>query len=118
MLFYKVSRNNHNIRKKPIFSCVFQHGENFVPKRNFKILTLSKNTLQNLTVTNAKANVPNITTVRNILPYGNILKRDTLRNYRISTLNAINSALHLGRVLLKVKPSEMKIIQCQQKINI
>ena len=87
MLFYKMSRDNHNIRKNPIFSSIFQHAENFVPIRNFKILTLSKNTLQNLTVPNAKANVPNITTVMNLLPYGNILKGDTLRNYRISPLN-------------------------------
>ncbi len=78
MLFYKMSRNEHNIIKKPIFSSIFQHAENFVPKRNFKILTLSKNTLQNLTVTNATTNVPNRTTVRNFVPYGTISKRETL----------------------------------------
>ena len=78
MLYYKMSSNDHNIRKKPIFSSIFQHAENFVPMRNFKILTLSKNTLQNLTVTNTTTNVPNITTVRYFLPYGNILKVETL----------------------------------------
>ena len=82
---------------------------------NFKILTLSKNTLQNLTVTNAKAIIPNRTTVRNFVPYGTILKEDTLRNYRISPLNAINSALPLEGVSQKDKPSEMKTFQCQQK---
>ena len=87
MLFYEMSRNDHNIRQNPIFSGIFQHAENFVPMRNLKNLTQTKNTLQNLTATNAKANVPNITTVMNLLPYGNILKRDTLRNYRISPLN-------------------------------
>ena len=98
MLFYKMSRNDHIITKKPIFSCIFQHGENFVPMRNFKILTLSKNTLQNLTITNAKANVPKCTTVQYFVPYGTLFKGDTLRNYRISPLNAINSALPLGGV--------------------
>ncbi len=78
MLFYKMSRNDHTIRKSPIFSSIFQHAENFVPKRNFKILTLSKNTLQNLTGTNATTNVPNLTTVRHFLPYGKILKGETL----------------------------------------
>ena len=77
MLFYKMSRNDHNLRKKPIFSSIFQHAENFVPKRNFKILTLSKNTLQNLTMTNAITNVPNRTTVRNFVPYGTIFKGET-----------------------------------------
>ena len=81
MLFYKMLRNDHNIRKKPIFSSIFQHAENFVPKRNLKNLNLSKNTLQNLTGTNAKANVPNLTTVRHFLPYGTILKGDTLRRW-------------------------------------
>ena len=79
MLFYRMSSNNHNIRKKPIFSSIFQHSENFVPFGNLKNLTLSKNTLQNLTVTDATANVPNLTTVRNFLPYGTILKRNTLQ---------------------------------------
>ncbi len=78
MQFYKMSRNDHNIRINPIFSCIFQHAENFVPKRNFKILTLSKNTLQNLTVTDATTNVPNRTTVRNFVPYGTILNGETL----------------------------------------
>ena len=73
-----MSRNDHNIRKNPTFSRIFQQAEKFVPKRNFKILTLSKNTLQNLTVTNAITNVPNRTTVRNFVPYGTILKRETL----------------------------------------
>ena len=112
MLFYKILRNNHNLRNNPIFSCIFQQAENFVPMRNFKNFNLSKNTLQNLTVTKAKANVPNLTTVRQFLPYGNILKGDTLRNYRISPLNAINSALPLGGgIPQKVKSSEMKTIQ-------
>ena len=115
MLFYRISRNDHIIRKKPIFSGIFQHGENFVPMRNFKILTLSKNTLQNLTITNAKANVPKCTTVQYFVPYGTLLKGDTLRNYRISPLNAINSALSLEGVSQKDKPSEMKIFQSQQK---
>ena len=83
MLFYKMSRNDHNIRKKPIFSCTFQHGENFVPFRNLKNLTLSKNTLQNLTVTNATAILPNRTTVRNFVPYGTILKGNTLQQKKI-----------------------------------
>ena len=111
MLFYKISRNDHIIRKKPLFSGKFQHRENFVPFRNFKILTLSKNTLQNLTVTNAKANVPNITTVRYFLPYGNFLKGNTLRNYRIFPLNAINASSPLGGVSQKVKPSEKKFLR-------
>ncbi len=68
--------------EKPIFSYIFQHGENFVPFGNLKNLTLSKNTLQNLTVTNAIAIVPNRTTVRNFVPYGTILKGDTLQNYQ------------------------------------
>ncbi len=89
MLFYRISRNEHNIGKKPIFSGIFQQGENFVPFRNLKNLNLSKYTPQNLTVTNATANVPNLTTVRHFLPYGKILKGDTLRNYRISPSNAI-----------------------------
>ncbi len=84
--------------------------------RNFKILNLSKNTLQNLTVTNATANVPKCTTVQYFVPYGTLLKGDTLRNYRISPLNAINSALPLEGVSQKDKPSEMKTFQCQQKI--
>ena len=78
MLFCTMSRTDHNIRKNPILSCIFQPAENFVPKRNFKILNLSKNTLQNLTVTNAKANVPNLTTVRNFVPYGTILKGERI----------------------------------------
>ena len=115
MLFYKMSRNNHNTSKNPIFSCIFQHGENFLPLSNFKILTLSKNTLQNLTVTNTITNLPNLTTVRYFLPYGKILKGETLQNYKISTLNAINSMLPSEGLLQKVNPSEKKTIQCQQK---
>ena len=78
MLFYNMSKNNHNIRKNPIFSSIFRHAENFVPKRNFKILTLSKNTLQNLTVTNVITNVPKCTTVHYFVPYGTLLKGETL----------------------------------------
>ena len=115
MLFYKMSRNNHNIRKKPIFSSIFQHAEIFVPKRNFKNLNLSKNTLQNLTVTNAITNVPKCTTVQKSVPYGTLLKGDTLRNHRNLPLNAINSALPLEGVSQKDKPSEIKTFQCQQK---
>ena len=115
MLFHKMSRNNHNIRKKPIFSSIFQQGENFVPFRNLKILTPSKNTLQNLTMTNAITNVPKCTTVQKSVPYGTLLKGDTLRNYRSSPLNTINSALPLGGVSQTVKPSEMNTFQCQQK---
>ena len=60
----------------------------------FKILTLSKNTLQNLTVTNAKANVPNLTTVRYFLPYGKILKcqvKSTKTQYLHILVNFIGS---------------------------
>ena len=117
MLFYKMSRNNHNIRKKPIFSSIFQHAKILVPKRNFKILTPSKNTLQNLTVTNAITNIPKCTTVQKSVPNGTRLKGDTLRNYRSSPQNAINSALPLGGVSQKVKPSEKKTFQSQQKNN-
>ncbi len=78
MLFYKMSRDDHNIRKNQLFSYIFQNGENFLPLSNFKILTLSKNTLQNLTMTNTITNVPNLTTVRHFLPYGKILKGETL----------------------------------------
>ena len=78
MLFYKMSRNDHNLRKKPIFSSIFQHAEDFVPMRNFKILTLSKNTLQNLAMTNAITNVPKCTTVHYFVPYGTLLKGETL----------------------------------------
>ena len=78
MLFYKMSINDHNIIKNQFFLGIFQHAENFVPKRNFKILTLSKNTLQNLTVTNVITNVPKCTTVHYFVPYGTLLKRETL----------------------------------------
>ena len=106
-----MSRNDHIIRKKPIFSGKFQHRENFVPFRNLKKLNLSKNTLQNLTVTNATTNIPNLTTVRYFLPYGKILKGDTLRNYWIFPLNAINVSSPLGGVSQKVKPSEKKFLR-------
>ena len=68
-------------------------------------------------MTNATTNLPNLTTVRNFLPYGTILKGDTLRDYRSSPQNAINSALPLGGVSQKVKPSEKKTLQRQQKNN-
>ncbi len=92
MLFQKMSIVEHNLRNKPIFSGIFQHSENFLPLRDFKILTLSKNTLQNLTVTNAITNLPNLTTVRHFLPYGKILKGEMLRNYRIITMNLLSNA--------------------------
>ena len=78
MRFYKMPEMIILSVKNQIFSHIFQHGENFVPMKNFKILNQLKNTPQNLTVTNATANVPNITTVRHFLPYGKILKEDTL----------------------------------------
>ncbi len=60
-----MSRNSHNIRKKPIFSYIFQHGENFIPFGNLKNLTLSKNTLQNLTAIEWISNTQKVTPVTN-----------------------------------------------------
>ena len=87
MLFCTMSSNDQNIRKNRSFQVYFNiariHAENFLPFGNLKNLTPSKNTLQNLTVTNTIANIPNITTVRHFLPYGNILKGNTLQKKKI-----------------------------------
>ncbi len=65
-------------KKKPTFSGIFQHTENCVPLRDLKNLNLSEKPLQNLTVTNATTNVPKCTTVHYFVPYGTLLKGETL----------------------------------------
>ena len=77
MLFYRMSKNQHNIIQKPNFSCIFQLGTNSLPFRKLKKLNQSENPRQPLTVTNATTNLPKHTTVRNFLPYGTFLKGDT-----------------------------------------
>ena len=63
ILFYKMFRNNHRIRKKPIFSLIFQHRENSVHLSEIKKLNQSENTLQSLAATNITSDVQECTRV-------------------------------------------------------
>ncbi len=63
MLFYKMSRNNHSIRKNPIFSCIFQHRENSVHLSEIKKMNQSEKPLQSLSVTNCTSDVQECTRV-------------------------------------------------------
>lgn len=78
MLFYNMSRNDHNIIKKPNFLSIFQHETNSLPFRKLKKLNRSEKPRQTFTVTNATTNVQKHTTVRNFLRIRNLLKRRVL----------------------------------------
>ena len=75
MLFYKVSRNNHRIRKNPIFSGIFQHRENCVHFSEIKKLNQSENTLQSLAATNCTSDVQECTRVHYFVRMRTLFKR-------------------------------------------
>ena len=63
MLFYKMSRNDHNLRNNPIFSGIFQLKRVMSRFLKIKKMNLSKNTPQNLTAIDHISNPQKVTPV-------------------------------------------------------
>ncbi len=78
MLFYKMSKNDNNIRNNPIFSGIFQHRENYVHFSEIKKLSQSEKPLQSLTATNCTSNVQECTRVHYFVRIRTLFKRRIL----------------------------------------
>ena len=78
MLFYKMFRNNHNIRKNTIFSCIFQHRENTVHFSEIKKLNQLEKPLQSLAATNRTSDVQECTRVHYFVRIRTLFKRRIL----------------------------------------
>ena len=87
MLFYKMSRKNHSIRKKPIFSFKFQRRENSVHLSEIKKMNQSEKPLQSLSVTNCKAMYKSVRVYTILYECVHFSKGEY---YKLTSINAIN----------------------------